>query len=38
MEDDIYTRDGINYLSEEEELSIEEEGFMLGYIDEDYYE
>ncbi len=35
MSDDFYTEDTIAYLLEEEEISAEEEGFMLGYIGED---
>ncbi len=33
MDFDFYTKDGIDYLLEEEEISAEEEGFMLGYLD-----
>ncbi len=35
MDYDCYTKDGIDYLLEEEEISAEEEGFMLGYIEDD---
>ncbi len=32
---DIYTEDGIKQLIEEDEMSAEEEGFMLGYLDDE---
>lgn len=35
MDFDFYTKDGIDYLLEEEEISAEEEGFMLGYLNYD---
>lgn len=31
--DDVYTKDGVNNLLEEDEISVEEQGFMLGYSD-----
>jgi len=34
MESDFYTREGLNSLLEEDEISVEEEGFMLGYFDD----
>lgn len=32
---DIYTKEGIKHLVEEDEMSAEEEGFMLGYLEEE---
>ena len=35
MDEDIYTKNGINYLLEEDAVTSEEEGFMLGYLEEE---
>ena len=33
--DDIYTKNGIKNLIEEDEMTAEEEGFMLGYLEDE---
>ena len=33
LEGDIYTKDGISSLVDDDEISSTEEGFMLGYLD-----
>jgi len=35
MGDDVYTTEGINTLMEDEEISPEEQGFMIGYLAEE---
>ena len=31
--EDLYTKQGIDKMLEEDEMNAEEEGFMLGYLD-----
>ena len=35
MDEDVYTREGINCLLEEDAVTSEEEGFMLGYLEDE---